>query len=156
MLVAGATAAQPPWRLLAVPRRVGNVLCAHRRALVLGNPSPAGKAHPQVRPLPRSHRAIYWPLTCPRNRRVYRWFVGVYRLCYFLACLGFVVVLMQLFNVRAVLFLPEVLVDVAVISLFFGLYFGVLTRDCAEMCTGRIAATLEVSGGAAGAQAAMR
>ena len=37
---------------------------------------------------------------------------------------------------------PETWLDLAILLLFYGVYFGVITKDIADMCTDRIASTI--------------
>ena len=37
---------------------------------------------------------------------------------------------------------PETWLDLAILLLFYGVYFGVITKDIADMCTDRMASTI--------------
>ena len=42
---------------------------------------------------------------------------------------------------------PDTLMEIGVTMVFYGVYFGVLGRDCAELCVDFMAASMTVSGG---------
>eukprot|EP00286_Rhodomonas_abbreviata_P003777 CAMPEP_0181345824 /NCGR_PEP_ID=MMETSP1101-20121128/32972_1 /TAXON_ID=46948 /ORGANISM="Rhodomonas abbreviata, Strain Caron Lab Isolate" /LENGTH=153 /DNA_ID=CAMNT_0023457839 /DNA_START=38 /DNA_END=499 /DNA_ORIENTATION=+ len=46
------------------------------------------------------------------------------------------------FQLGGIFGLQETLAYVGVMLLFFGLYFGILSRDCSEMCTDRMASSM--------------
>lgn len=77
------------------------------------------------------------PLAKDTPRRVYRFFLWTCQGCYGMATLGYVMVLLELF------FLPTTwLAYTGIMLCFYGLYLGVLTRDCAEVCAERMASTM--------------
>lgn len=39
---------------------------------------------------------------------------------------------------------PDIAMNAGVVTIFYGLYFGVLGRDCAEICAEKIAAKMGV------------
>jgi RING finger protein 121 len=65
-------------------------------------------------------------------RKVYTWFMNIHRLCGGLAVVGYALMVMQFL-------VPFPLMDTGILLLFYGLYFGVLLRDCAEIASDRIA-----------------
>ena len=38
--------------------------------------------------------------------------------------------------------MPETWFDLSILLLFYGIYFGVITKDIADMCTNRMASTI--------------
>eukprot|EP00475_Leptophrys_vorax_P000257 TRINITY_DN10152_c0_g1_i1.p1 TRINITY_DN10152_c0_g1~~TRINITY_DN10152_c0_g1_i1.p1 ORF type:complete len:353 (+),score=85.27 TRINITY_DN10152_c0_g1_i1:161-1219(+) len=65
-------------------------------------------------------------------RLVYTWFMHIHRLCAGLAVGGYVLMVTQFF-------VPLPVMDTGVLLLFYGLYFGVLLRDCAELASDKLA-----------------
>ena len=90
------------------------------------------------------HQATRNPLPVTAPRRVYKWFVGMYKLCYFMGVAGYGSILFDFFGFRAALGLPKQIAPFGSLVLFYGLYFGVLVRDSAEMCADRIQQRLGV------------
>eukprot|EP01083_Nonionella_stella_P011701 33225_1 len=91
-------------------------------------------------------RASRKPLAKKTPRLVYNWFQSVYKACYFAASAGYVVFVLGLLGIL----IPAVFQSLTISLMFLGLYFGVLVRDCAEMCADRMASTLGYSGGKRG------
>ena len=77
--------------------------------------------------LTRGNIAV-WKLHKDTPRKVYSWFLRVHKVCYTLAGIS--------------IYLIFIMPSVAVVIIFVSLYFGVLGRDCAEICAQRISATI--------------
>jgi RING finger protein 121 len=82
-------------------------------------------------------------------RRVYSWFLSVFAVSRAIGVAGYVMVLLEVFGAGPLLalFLPP---GTSLILLFYGLYFGILTRDCAELAAESMALLLGAGGGGAG------
>jgi len=86
-------------------------------------------------------KAIEKPLSGTTPRLVYKWFLFVYKLSYGLGILGYVIVMLTLLGVNIIFNTkPQIWMDVGLLFLFYGLYYGVLGRDMAELCTDKMAA----------------
>ncbi|GAX79188.1 hypothetical protein CEUSTIGMA_g6628.t1 [Chlamydomonas eustigma] len=74
-------------------------------------------------------------------RRVYSWFLGVYRVSTVLGVGGYGLLLSEAFGLAPLtrLLLPQ---GFSLDLLWYGLYFGVLGRDCAEVASSWMASTL--------------
>jgi RING finger protein 121 len=72
-------------------------------------------------------------------KRLYRWFEGVFRASVAVGAAGYALLLAQVLGVGLAPFLDP---GSALIVLWYGLYFGILTRDCAEVASDRIAARM--------------
>ncbi len=73
---------------------------------------------------------------------MYRWFLAVHKVCFFVGtvgCLGLVLDMLGLVEV-----LPPAIAVAPFFLLFYGLYFGVLSRDCAEWSAETISLNLGV------------
>jgi len=75
-------------------------------------------------------------------KAVYWWFLIVYKVAHAVGTVGYVMILCEIFGLRELFFLPSFVTSAAPLLLFYGLYFGVLVRDCAEMCTDQIHARM--------------
>jgi len=84
--------------------------------------------------------------------RVYAWFYLVYRLSYGCTIVGYTLVMLEFLGFTHLLVAAtgiEMLHSTAYVGallLFYGLYYGVLGRDCAEMCTDRLASIMGFTG----------
>ncbi|XP_071950100.1 E3 ubiquitin ligase Rnf121-like [Antedon mediterranea] len=86
-------------------------------------------------------KATRKPLPGTTPRLVYKWFYILYKLSYGLGIAGYSIVMGTLLNLN-LLFLvrTETAMDCGVLLLFYGLYYGVLGRDFAEIVTEFMAA----------------
>lgn len=75
------------------------------------------------------------PLDVTAPRQVYQWFHRVYVACLSLGFFGYFLLMLELTGLRMVMMMHAFLAEVATMSLFYGLYFGVLGRDVAELCS---------------------
>ena len=69
--------------------------------------------------------------------QIYRWFLGAFKTSVAVGIVGYALLILQILSAGA-LFDP----GLAIILVWYGLYFGVLTRDCAEVASDRMAARL--------------
>ena len=71
---------------------------------------------------------------------IYRWFFTVFKVSVAIGSIGYVLLLITIFAFSgAVPPSMEFLPPLAFLCLWYGLYFGILTRDCAEVASDRIA-----------------
>jgi hypothetical protein len=75
------------------------------------------------------------PLDVTAPRQVYQWFHRVYVTCLGLGFFGYFLLMLELTGLRMIMLMHAFLAEVATMSLFYGLYFGVLGRDVAELCS---------------------
>lgn len=86
-----------------------------------------------------AYRSTRKPLDCTVPRQVYKWFLFLDKLSYVLGIAGYLVVMATFlgvnlaFNAR-----PHVWMDCGLLFIFYGLYYGVLGRDCSEICADRM------------------
>ncbi|KAA0193646.1 RING finger protein [Fasciolopsis buskii] len=67
----------------------------------------------------------------------------MYNLSYFLGAFGYALMMLTLLQVNTVFLLStQLALDISVLSLFYGLYYGVISRDFAEVCTDKMAAQI--------------
>ncbi|CAK8675198.1 unnamed protein product [Clavelina lepadiformis] len=88
-------------------------------------------------------KATRKPLLGSTPRIVYMWFLLLFRASYAVGVTGYISVLMTLFGFNMLFLIkPETAMDFSVVLLFYGLYFGVMSRDFAEICSESMAATV--------------
>jgi len=68
-----------------------------------------------------------------------------YRLSFATAVFGYSCILMNVFGLTFIFHLQQQAAAVGGLCLFYGLYFGVLGRDVAELCTERMASSVGIS-----------
>jgi RING finger protein 121/175 len=78
-------------------------------------------------------------------RLVYKWFYFLYKLSCVLGIIGYVIMLLTFLGVNIFFDTkPHVWMDVALIFVFYGLYYGVLGRDISEICADKMASHIGV------------
>ncbi|KAJ8721103.1 hypothetical protein PYW08_006568 [Mythimna loreyi] len=83
------------------------------------------------------------PMSVTTPRLVYKWFYLIYKLSCFLGVVGYILMMLTFFGLNLAFgHKPQQWMDVALMLLFYGLYFGVLGRDVAEYCTDKVAASI--------------
>ncbi|XP_032836828.1 E3 ubiquitin ligase RNF121 [Petromyzon marinus] len=88
-------------------------------------------------------RATRRPLTGSTPRLVYKWFLLIYKLSYAVGIVGYIAVMFTMFGFNLLFRLrTEDSMDFGVVLLFYGLYYGVLGRDFAEICSDSMASTI--------------
>lgn len=79
-------------------------------------------------------------------RLVYKWFLSIYKLSYGVGVIGYVLIMCTLFGLNVLVQAKsQAAMDVGLLVLFYGLYFGVVGRDFAEVCSDTMAAHIGVS-----------
>ncbi|KAG2465461.1 RING finger protein 175 [Erpetoichthys calabaricus] len=88
-------------------------------------------------------RATRKPLSGRTPRMVYKWFLLIYKLSYAVGILGYMAIMFTMFGFNLFLRIKtEDSMDFGVILLFYGLYYGVMGRDFAEICSDYMASTI--------------
>ena len=76
-----------------------------------------------------------WDTSVPKN--VYKWFLGVFRTSVYVGLTGYIVLLVDILS-GGILLAPLVESGFSLLLIWYGLYFGILTRDCAEVISDRM------------------
>uniref|UniRef100_A0AC34R3N8 Uncharacterized protein n=1 Tax=Panagrolaimus sp. JU765 TaxID=591449 RepID=A0AC34R3N8_9BILA len=73
-------------------------------------------------------------------RQVYRWFLIIHQLSYILGIVGYLILMATIIGLNLIFAIKtSTSMDWGIYLLFYGLYYGVLGRDVAHMCTDRMA-----------------
>lgn len=76
---------------------------------------------------------------------MYKWFLFIYKLSYVLGIISYTVLIATFFGLNLAFDgKPQVWMDFGILLLFYGLYFGVLGRDVAEICADKMASHIGV------------
>jgi len=68
-------------------------------------------------------------------RLVYKFFLGAYKISYVLGIAGYVIMMATFMGLYLVFGVkPHVWMDIGILLMFYGLYYGVMARDFAEIC----------------------
>ncbi|KAJ2653367.1 hypothetical protein IWW40_000420 [Coemansia sp. RSA 1250] len=87
------------------------------------------------------------PLYPRTPRRVYQWFALINKTSYAVSVGGFVLFVLCFFNVAPGMTDSESFVTGCLSIMFYGLYFGLISRDLVTLCADKMAATLGFSTG---------
>ena len=69
----------------------------------------------------------------------------IYQVSYVLGILGYIVLLVVFSGLGLLLPAnPDVILEFGVVLIFYGVYYGVMGRDCAEVCVDYMAAAMTV------------
>ncbi|KAK6173929.1 hypothetical protein SNE40_017299 [Patella caerulea] len=86
-------------------------------------------------------RATQKPLAGTTPRLVYKWFLLIYKLSYASGIIGYIIIMFTIFGLNLLFLIkPQTAMDMGLLILFYGLYFGVVSRDFAEVCADSMAA----------------
>jgi RING finger protein 121 len=78
-----------------------------------------------------------WDTSVPKN--IYKWFLGVFRVSVGIGLTGYLMLLVDVLS-GGLLFSTFVENGLSLLLIWYGLYFGILTRDCAEVISDRMVA----------------
>ncbi|KAG1048034.1 hypothetical protein G6F46_010858 [Rhizopus delemar] len=88
------------------------------------------------------YKASRQPLEAMTPRLVYKWYTVVYNASFVIGLVGYIIILGVFFGFAALFSAGPSVMQVGLLMLCYGLYFGVLGRDFVEICTDRMAATI--------------
>ncbi|KAG8226021.1 hypothetical protein J437_LFUL004142 [Ladona fulva] len=87
-----------------------------------------------------ARKALQKPVQGTTPRLVYKWFYLVYKLSYALGLFGYILMMATFFGLNLIFdSKPQPWMDLGFLLLFYGLYYGVLGRDLAEICADKMA-----------------
>lgn len=88
-------------------------------------------------------RSTRTPLKKTTPRLVYKWFLLVHKVTYFIGIAGYVGLMLSFLGFNFLFFVsPTASIDFSVMLMFYGIYFGVLARDIAEICSDSMASKI--------------
>ncbi len=78
-------------------------------------------------------------------RLVYKWFLLMYKFTYFMGILGYVIMMATFLGLHLFFGVkPHVWMDFGLLLMFYALYYGVMARDVAEICTEKMVSQIGV------------
>ena len=76
---------------------------------------------------------------------MYRWFLFIYQATYVTGIVGYVILLLIFTGIGLLLPVhPDTIMELGVTLIFYGVYYGVMGRDFAELCVDYMAAGMTV------------
>ncbi|KAI9143220.1 hypothetical protein BKA69DRAFT_1062954, partial [Paraphysoderma sedebokerense] len=88
------------------------------------------------------YRATRRPISSKTPRLVYKWYSVMYKLCYAVGVFGYTMMVFTFLGVSQIFFEGGAIFQFSILSLFYGLYFGVLGRDLVEIISDRMASNV--------------
>jgi RING finger protein 121 len=91
-------------------------------------------------------KATQVPIEQTTPRLLYKWFLFVHKVSYVLGVVGYIGLMMTFLGLNFLFFIsPTAALDVSVLMMFYGVYYGVLGRDIAEVCSDKMASKIGVN-----------
>jgi RING finger protein 121 len=88
-------------------------------------------------------KATKSPIDRTTPRQFYKWFLLTHKISYFLGVAGYIGLMLTLLGVNFLFFIsPTAALDYSIITMFYGIYYGILSRDIAEICSDTMASNL--------------
>ena len=79
-------------------------------------------------------------------RYVYKWFLLIYKVSYCIGILGYVIMMATFLGLHFFFGVnPHIWLDAGLLLMFYALYYGVMARDVAEICTEKMVSQIGVS-----------
>ena len=89
------------------------------------------------------YKASRKPLSPSTPRWVYKWFLLLHKISYAAGIIGYLVIMFTILGLNLLVMVkPKPAMDFGLLTLFYGLYFGVVSRDFAEVCSEVMAAQI--------------
>jgi RING finger protein 121 len=83
------------------------------------------------------------PIDKSTPRWLYKWFLLVHKISYVLGVVGYIGLMLTFLGFNFLFFIsPTAALDFSIILMFYGVYYGVLGRDIAEICSDLMAAKI--------------
>ena len=88
-------------------------------------------------------RAVEKPIQGTTPRMVYKWFLLIYKVSYCVGIFGYITMMATFLGLNLIFAVkPTTWMDLGLMCMFYALYYGVMSRDLAEICTEKMAASI--------------
>ena len=88
-------------------------------------------------------RSLEKPIQGTTPRLVYKWFLLVFKISYGLGIFGYITMMATFLGLNLIFGVkPSTWMDLGLMCMFYALYYGVMSRDFAEICTEKMAARI--------------
>ena len=88
-------------------------------------------------------RSLEKPIKGTTPRLVYKWFLLIHNISFFIGIFGFITIMATYLGLNLLLGAnPAIWMDLGKLCLFYALYYGVISRDFAEICTEKMTANI--------------
>lgn len=88
-------------------------------------------------------RSTRTPLKKTTPRLVYKWFLLIHKVTYVLGIVGYIGLMLSFLGFNFLFFIsPTASIDFSIMLMFYGIYYGVLARDIAEVCSDSMASKI--------------
>lgn len=83
------------------------------------------------------------PIDRSTPRLIYKWFLLVHKITYGIGVAGYIGLMLTFLGFNFLFFIsPTASLDFSILLMFYGVYYGVLARDIAEICSDSMAARI--------------
>jgi len=88
-------------------------------------------------------RSTRTPLKKTTPRLVYKWFLLIHKITYLLGIVGYIGLMLSFLGFNFLFWIgPTASIDFSIMLMFYGIYYGVLGRDIAEICSDSMASKI--------------
>ena len=88
-------------------------------------------------------RSLEKPIQGTTPRLVYKWFLLIYKISYFVGIFGYIIMMATFLGLNLIFGVtPKTWMDLGLMCMFYALYYGVVSIDFAEICTEKMAANI--------------
>ena len=88
-------------------------------------------------------RSLEKPIQGTTPRLVYKWFLLIYKISYFIGIFGYITMMATFLGLNLIFGVkPSTWMDLGLMCMFYALYYGVVSIDFAEICTEKMAANI--------------
>ena len=88
-------------------------------------------------------RSLEKPIQGTTPRLVYKWFLLIYKISYFIGIFGYITMMATFLGLNLIFGVkPATWMDLGLMCMFYALYYGVVSIDFAEICTEKMAANI--------------
>ena len=90
-----------------------------------------------------TRKSLEKPIQGTTPRLVYKWFLLIYKISYVVGIFGYFTMMATFLGFNLIFGVkPSTWMDLGLLSMFYALYYGVMARDFAEICTEKMAANI--------------
>ena len=88
-------------------------------------------------------RALEKPMQGTTPRMVFKWFMLMYKVSYCVGIFGYITMMATFLGLNVIFGVaPSTWMDLGLMCMFYALYYGVMSRDLAEICTEKMVASI--------------
>ncbi|OAF69053.1 hypothetical protein A3Q56_03199, partial [Intoshia linei] len=89
------------------------------------------------------YKALQKPIDRNSPRLVYKWFIFLYSACYHIGIISYAIIIFSMLGITYLVHVdPANGIDLGILGVFYAVYFGIVSRDIADICTNKMAVNI--------------